>query len=314
MTTRTDMFKRDKLPLKSINNRRCLTKCYPKNEHYLHPTILDVIRDDKITCAIDPVYGKDRNILYNDVCRLEDNKTYEPPNELESILLNFYFDPRDFLINIYNLYSFDEVIYWTLENSDLPFDTIKRVHNCAWKAYGNKIEDLSDYVLDYYYNLAKNNWMTDYIKLLKNKYSFSVSLDEQPTVKPIDIKSTKSSVSNAPKTSSNLEKNSDRTYVRDSTQIPLPTQSEPEDKISNIQIRDIIVDKFFDFSFFIKTVKKYIKTYQDVWESVESHYGTLKNFVYNQLVINIDRKTHNLSESDKEIESYDPHDFLITYD
>lgn len=240
-----------KLPLKSINNRRCLTKCYPKNEHYLHPTILTVIADNKNSCAIDPVYTKNQNILYHDICRLEDNKLYVPPNELESILLNFYFNPLDFLINMYNLYSFDQVIYWTLENDELPFDTIKRVHNCAWKAYGNKMENLSDYVLDYYYDLAKNHWLYDYIKLLGNKYSFGISID------------------NKLKSNDNIEN---------------------ENKESLEEMYDVIVNKFFDYAFFIEIIKKYIKTYQDIWESIESHYGNLKNFVYNELVLRIDNK------------------------
>ena len=257
--------KREKLPLKSINNRRCLTKCYPKNEHYLHPTILTVIAADQNSCAIDPTYSKNSNIIYNDICRLEDNKTYEPPNELESILLDFYFNPQDFLINMYNLYSFDQVIYWTLENDELPFDTIKRVHNCAWKAYGNKIENLSDYVLDYYYDLAKNHWMYDYIKLLRNKYSFNVTTNEINFKLDQDNRNIKSDLDT-------LDENI---------------------TITLLEIYNIIINKFFDYAFFAKIVKKYVNTYKDIWDSIESHYGKLKNFVYNELLMNIEKKIHD---------------------
>ncbi len=94
------------------------------------------------SCAINPVYSKDpqyyreNDMIYADVCRLADNNIYVQPIELESLLSSFYFNANDFLTNIYNLYSFDDVIYWTLENDQLPFYTIKRVHNCAWKVFG----------------------------------------------------------------------------------------------------------------------------------------------------------------------------------
>lgn len=168
-----------KLPLKSVSGRRCLSKCYAKGETYLHPVLLTGVADNNNnSCAIDPVHSKDPqyfkeyDMILADKCRLEDNKIFQPPDELESILLSFYFNPNDFLESIYELHSFDQVIYWTLENDHLPFDTIKRVHNCAWKVFGNKIEELSGGVLEYYYELAKEHWLKDYINIIQNKYSF----------------------------------------------------------------------------------------------------------------------------------------------
>ncbi len=112
-------------------------------------------------------------MIYADTCRLEDNHIYQPPDELESLLLSFYFNPADFLTSIYDLHSFDQVIYWTLENNHLPFNTIKRVHNCAWKVYGSRMEEISSGVIDYYYDIAKLHWLKDYAKIIQNKYSFN---------------------------------------------------------------------------------------------------------------------------------------------
>lgn len=167
------------LPLQSINGRRCLSKCYPSRKTYFHPVILTGIMDKtNDTCAIqpipskDPQYYREHEMIYIDKCRIEDNAIYKEPNELESILLSFYFSPRDFLVSIYNLRSFDEVIYWTLENDHLPFDTIQRVHNCAWKVFGNNIEELTNNVLEYYYDICKNYWTKDYILAIQKNYSF----------------------------------------------------------------------------------------------------------------------------------------------
>lgn len=252
-----DHSKKTKLPLKSINGRRCLTKCYPKGEVSVHPIILTGITlDTNNYCSIDPVYSKDPslytqssaekefNMIFVDTCRLEDNKIYQPPDEKESFLLSFYFNPNDFLINLYNIHSFEEAIYWTLENDHLPFDTIRRVHNCAWKVHGNKIESLTSTVIDYYYNLAKEKWLRDYAKIIRNKYSFSFISDEK-----ID----------------DLGSNLDNIY-------------------------QIIATKFFSYSFFSQAIRRYVYQYQDEWEEIISHYGKLKNFIFNQLIDYLENK------------------------
>ena len=177
-----------KLPLKSINGRRCLTKCYPKGATYLHPVLLTGVADTVAnSCAIDPTHSKDPqyyreyDMILSDKCRLEDNKLSQPPNEIESILLSFYFNPSDFLASIYEINSFDQAIEWTYENPHLPFDTIKRVHNCAWKVFGNK-DDLSNVVLEYYYEIAKTHWLHDYVKTIQNRYSFNLISDKNSNI------------------------------------------------------------------------------------------------------------------------------------
>lgn len=257
----TDML--NKQTLHSVHGRRCLTKCYPKGTVYLHPTILTGYKDKLYdTCAIDPVYSKEEiaekqstyekevGLIFIDKCNLDDNKIYEPPNELESILLSFYFNPTDFLNNIYNLHSFDQVIYWTLENDYLPFDTIKRVHNCAWKAFGSRLEEISNVVYEYYYEIAKDHWLWDYVKLIENNYSFNLVSSEDNG--------------------------------------PISTTDDTKQETATNEIYKIILNKYFDYDFFVSSIKRYVYEYQDQWNLIESHYGMIKKFVFKQLVRRIE--------------------------
>lgn len=240
---------KEKLPLKSIIGRRCLTKCYPKGQVYLHPILLTAIGErTNNSCAIDPVHSRDvqyhklHDVIWADTCRLDDNKIYQPPDELESMLLSFYFNPRDFLSSIYDLHSFDQVIYWSLENDYLPFDTIKRVQNCAWKVYGDKIEEITNTVIEYYYNISKNYWLKDYAKIIQNDYSFDF-------------------VGNKPVGD-----------IKDGTE----------------GIYDILYTKFYTWDFFVSAIKRYVYEYDDKWELIESHYANLKKYLFGQLIEHIE--------------------------
>lgn len=172
------LLENKKLPLQTISKLNCLTACKEKGKYYVNPVTLDTIIDvNKNTCAIVPI-----PVLRNDTttyhtyakCRLEDNDAYHVPSERDSMLLNFYFDPYDFLTQIYDLHSFNQVINWTIENNHFHFETIKRVHNAAWKIFGSNIENISELVIDFYYDIAKKNWMKDYIDNILKKYSFDI--------------------------------------------------------------------------------------------------------------------------------------------
>lgn len=170
----------NQIPLKSIHDRKCLTKCYPKGEIYIHPILLTAVKEPtNNSCAINPVPSQDDNfhkiheMIWADTCNLSDNTNKKIPNELESMLFNFQLNSKDFLTSIYNLNNFNDVIYWTLENDYLPFDTIKRVHNSTWSAYGSDLNNISNIVVEYYYEMTKNYWLKDYINGIQNDYSFN---------------------------------------------------------------------------------------------------------------------------------------------
>lgn len=165
--------------LKSISGRKCLTKCYEKGKIFFHP--ISLVPTQSLyngACATNPYYVDDDGILGGlreyDKCRLEDNELSNPPDESAIILLSFTFDAKYFLNNFYGLKSFDQVIQWTLENDNLPYLTIYRIHNCAWKVYGKNIDALTFKVLEYYYEKSKNDWLVYYTKILQSEYSFDI--------------------------------------------------------------------------------------------------------------------------------------------
>jgi len=178
-TTNKKALSQKRLPLETIKGKKCITKCHDAGQSYLHPITLDDIgpryTKNTNTCAVYPFYDENvSNLLEFGVCDTNDNSTKYYLTEKEALMFRPYFDPKSFLHSIYNLLTFNQVIMWTLDNANDNFRTVKRVHNAAWKAYGSNIENISDVVIDFYYELAKNNWLKDYVKNIKNKYSFDI--------------------------------------------------------------------------------------------------------------------------------------------
>lgn len=179
-----------KPPLRSVSyGKLCLSKCYPAKETHIHPITL-VQLDGKIdSCAVYP-YAIENEMNPNDMgvlapCNLDDNLTHSLPDDIQMFLLDLTFDPKEFL-EIYELGTFNQVIAWTLENDHLLFDTIKRVHECAWRAFGKDLENISTSVYEYYYDMAKNRWMLDYIEALETNYSFEIESSNSNTHPKMD--------------------------------------------------------------------------------------------------------------------------------
>jgi hypothetical protein len=172
-----------KLPLEtSITHKKCITKCHGTNHTYLHPITFSVIKPEHTkgasTCAIYPSYDEDMSFLYEfGSCNIKDNETKYYLSEKDALLFRPSFNSKSFLHSIYGLLTFNQVIIWTLDNDNSNYKTIKRIHNAAWKEYGNNIENISDTVIDFYYELAKSNWLKDYIKNIKSNYSFDIFSD-----------------------------------------------------------------------------------------------------------------------------------------
>jgi hypothetical protein len=246
-------YKIENTGLVSKNNYKCLTKCTEKNTLYTHPVLnLNVLNETANTCAVEPFYSKsstirgsqlERLIAY-DECDLNDNKNFVPIRNLTALLFNMKFDPTDFLISLYNIHSFDQTIYWTMENSYLPYYTIKRVHDISWKVYGKDIINLSDKVFDYYYNLIKNKWYPEIVPKILKKFIFKMTSNEKLHV--------------------DKKKN-------------ISDESSPD-------IDSIIFNNYFIYQTFVKMIKKYIKIYKDDWDVIMSHYDNLQQFFFKYLV------------------------------
>lgn len=169
-----------KIDLESLGGRRCITKCHKKKEVYVHPILLNAISQPNYdTCAINPIHSRDEdsvkydNMIWIDKCNIADNEKSNLPDELESMLLGFHFNARDFLNSVYKLYSFDDVVQWSIDNSYLPHPTIIRVHNCAWQIYGT-IDEISSSVIKYYYEIFQSKWL----KKIISSFSFNIEYDQ----------------------------------------------------------------------------------------------------------------------------------------
>jgi hypothetical protein len=164
-------------PLKTLYDNKhkiapktCITKCYPKHNEFVHPYTLSTIKNtDFDVCATHPYLVKTNsgtNSTYVDIgkCDLKDNENHNIPNEIMSVFsspINNLF----ILVSIYNCYTFDEVITWTLDNSGRGNKhqfTIDRVHLCAWDEYGKYIHNITISVMVYFYDMAINFWLTMY--------------------------------------------------------------------------------------------------------------------------------------------------------
>jgi hypothetical protein len=236
------------IPLKSLQGRRCLTKCYPKNMTFLHPVLLTGLKMNSDSCATDPVYIKDGGLNIQqtvinentDQCNLADNEIYKLPDELESFLLSYYFNPADFLSSFYNISSFDEAIIWSLENDYLPENTIRRVNNCAWKVFGQRPSELTDSVIDYYYSIALHYWIPSYVNIIEEKYSFTDTIIKTP--------STKSSTNT-------------KSYIR-----------------------RLITRKFFTKPFFAEALRQYVHDYHDKWDLIDDFLYQIEGYVFRRLI------------------------------
>jgi len=177
-------------------------------------------------------------------------------------MLTYEFDIEFFLSTIYNCKSFDDVIKWTYENEQyVNPKTIKRVHNCAWRFYGKKKDNITTVVLDYYYKLTIELWMNDYIEIIYNKYAFNMYIDS-------DILNI-SYLDN--------DKKPDSSIKRDNAE-----------SIENLQ--KIIKLNFMRYDFFISIINIYLDKYTGMMGDISSHYKKIKNFIYKQLVKSIENK------------------------
>ena len=182
------MINTKKTLLRSKTGEICITKCKEKNEQFVHPLTLQSIKENRNLCAIFPtqkpviIPKSDSQLLYIDAtnpwvideCDTGDNDKYYAPDEIKMFLLTSNFDPGTFLKNIYNIKSFEDTIKWTLENNKFPFETIRRVHDCAWKVHGKNMENIPIIVYKYYYEIATNKWLNDYLSVIEQKYSFDI--------------------------------------------------------------------------------------------------------------------------------------------
>ncbi len=243
--------KTKKNPLRSKTGEICVTGCKEKNELFVHPVTLHDIRRDYNVCAIFPTQtlpqSDPTDLSYRvniDACNIGDNDKFDTPDEIQMFLLTFNFDPRVFLKNIYNIQSFEDTIKWTLENNKFPFETIKRVHSCAWKVYGKNLENITTIIYKYYYEIASKRWLKSFIQQIEQKYSFDII---------------------------NRDVTSDNATVMNAT-------------VTNATVSDAILSDILTYDNFVTIIKKCNTENQEIWADIVSHYDFIKDYVYQYII------------------------------
>lgn len=183
------MYKK-KTELHSINGKKCLGECVPKNTFLLHPITLEYLPTNKISmCAINPTNDEtyiEKNIkdigLNNDdvdhiLKKYNQKKTlfgkYAPcvsqNEELKSDYMEtpkINFDSKFFLNKFYKLYSIENVVSWIGNHKNAYWDTQKRLINCAWNAYASDKKNITDIFVEFYLDIIRDSWMESFYDIL----------------------------------------------------------------------------------------------------------------------------------------------------
>jgi hypothetical protein len=171
---------------KNITGQICITDCKDKNEQFIHPVTLEGIKRNYNACAVFPSQQLSSELdpsqyINDDMCDINDNNKFDTPDEIKIFLLTFNFDPDVFLKNTYKIQSMEDAIKWTLENNKYPYDTIRRIHDCAWKVYGRNSENITTITFEYYYEIVTKHWIKIYLKRIQQKYSFDIITNKKHT-------------------------------------------------------------------------------------------------------------------------------------
>lgn len=165
---------------KQIHMRNIRSMAHERENKLIYSATSDKLVDD----TLDSAEVQQTNKILNCEKNMENN--INSNNETEWMLLRReVVTPKMLLTYIYHLNTFEEVIKWTTENEKLPFNTILRVHDCAWKVYGISTE--SNLVIDFYYDLFMEHWIKDFILVIQSIYSIEVFKEKNKEYKHDDI-------------------------------------------------------------------------------------------------------------------------------
>ena len=173
---------------KSRNNFQCLGPCYEPGTFIIHPTTLEHVTDFKNPFCpvnewehINPTTGK-KELAIHDTCFKPTDTTKISSKEVEMniILPKIDFNCNHFLKIYYKIYSMEGMMDWLDKNGHLPYYTIRRIMDCAWKSYGMDNYIVDDRIILYYVKIAKTRWIHNiykkigkYVKFTDEKIQFS---------------------------------------------------------------------------------------------------------------------------------------------
>ena len=176
---------KNKFP-KSKNNNQCITPCFEKGSFITHPITLEIISSNYHPfCATnqyvykDPTTGKKKELSY-EICMgatTKDKYLKTKDISIQMLLPTINFDHGVFLKIQYNIHSFEDALDWIINNSHVPYNTIKRILDCAWNVYGFDIDLIDDRFIQVHKNMLRSkgekivsNTMVNFFKNYRKKY------------------------------------------------------------------------------------------------------------------------------------------------
>jgi hypothetical protein len=155
---------------KSVNNYQCIGPCYPRNKWVLHPNTLEYISNTETSfCPINGITKLDPEtksfyVKHDDKCIIEkdeDNSSAQSDEEItmNAVLPYLGFNLTDFLIQFYNISSYEDGIDWIEKNPTVPLLTKKRIFEIILYIYGDKIDIVDNRTIDFFIEIINKIYM-----------------------------------------------------------------------------------------------------------------------------------------------------------
>jgi len=121
----------------SKNNLKCLDKCHPPRETFIHPqTKKNITNNQKeYICSVSQ-YVKDNEKYYTDECK-------EIPRN------KYYYNSKVILTSYYKIYSMEDLLLWLDNNKELSLDTKIRIFNFGFMAYFEELVFIDNRLIDF---------------------------------------------------------------------------------------------------------------------------------------------------------------------
>lgn len=248
----------DEFPM-SITKNKCIGPCYPANTPILHPITLQLTSNSKPFCPIQPLLNKfqastQQQLLHGRAQIIDECSKITSTGQYEQnfITPKIEFDTTKFLILYYSIQSLDDAVIWYNNNASVPYNTIKRIMDCALKIYG--IEELqekpaTDFMIEFTKFMILEYWFDKYLIKFASLITLTETKTDQYSIQLI----------------TNLEDNESKIHSFNKSQ-KLFMKHTIESLLTTLLIRRIL--------------KKYCEYYKDQWQTMDNHLSKLSKIAF----------------------------------
>ena len=158
---------------KSLHGKQCIGPCSKPNIWVVHPTTLEYITNTNFPFCPTEAYSKNNRIYVDDQCIRPSDEVDRTLIEMNMITTNIIFTSKKFLKIYYDIYSFENAVFWIIKNKHKAIYTKLRILNSAWKAYGDTIDVLNNQTINLYIDIIKQYWIKKIYRHIE-KYIYTI--------------------------------------------------------------------------------------------------------------------------------------------